>query len=191
MIGIKLINKKIILASKSPRRRELLKEIGLPFQIREQEVAENYPPQVDVFSVARFLAKKKADSFILEEDELLITADTTVILEDEIFCKPKNTKEATFMLNALSGKTHSVCTGVCLKSQKKKIDFSVTTLVNFRKLTSEEIDYYVSNFKPYDKAGSYGIQEWIGYIGVKEISGCYHNVVGLPVSRLYQELLLF
>ncbi|MBJ10905.1 MAG: septum formation protein Maf [Flavobacteriales bacterium] len=186
-----LTNKKIILASKSPRRQELLKGLGLSFKIKTKEINEDFPNSIDNSDVAAFLAKKKAESFALSNDEIIITSDTTVLLTNRILNKPQNTEEALRMLQRLSGKTHEVCTGVCIKSIEKEIIFSEFTSVTFKLLSLDEIEYYIKHFQPYDKAGSYGIQEWIGFIGVEKIEGCYYNVMGLPISKLYQKLLEF
>ena len=186
-----LANKKIILASKSPRRQELLRGLGIPFEIRTKEIDENFPNTIDASDVASFLAQKKAEAFELSIDEILITSDTAVLLTNRILNKPQNTEEAIEMLKSLSEKTHKVCTGVCIKSIEKEVLFSDFTSVTYKPLSTDEIEYYIKHFKPFDKAGSYGIQEWIGFIGVEKIEGCYYNVMGLPLSKLYQELLDF
>lgn len=186
-----LANKKIILASKSPRRQELLRGLGIPFEIRTKEIDENFPNTIDASDVASFLAQKKAEAFELSIDEILITSDTAVLLTNRILNKPQNTEEAIEMLKSLSGKTHKVCTGVCIKSIEKEVLFSDFTSVTYKPLSTDEIEYYIKHFKPFDKAGSYGIQEWIGFIGIEKIEGCYYNVMGLPLSKLYQELLDF
>ena len=186
-----LINKKIILASKSPRRQELLKGIGVSFEIKTKTIDEDFPNTIDTTDVAVFLAQKKAAAFEISIDEILITSDTTVLLTDRILNKPQNKEEAIEMLQSLSGKTHEVCTGICIKSTEKEVAFSDFTSVTFKQLSIDEIEYYIKNFKPFDKAGSYGIQEWIGFIGIKKIEGCYYNVMGFPLSKLYQELLDF
>ena len=191
MIFKNLINKKIILASKSPRRQELLRGLGIPFEIRTKEIDEDFPNTIDTIDVASFLAKKKAEAFELSIDEILITSDTAVLLTNRILNKPQNTEEAIEMLKSLSGKTHKVCTGVCIKSIEKEVLFSDFTTVTYKPLSTDEIEYYIKHFKPFDKAGSYGIQEWIGFIGIEKIEGCYYNVMGLPLSKLYQELLDF
>ena len=191
MIFKNLINKKIILASKSPRRQELLRGLGIPFEIRTKEIDEDFPNTIDASDVASFLAQKKAEAFELSIDEILITSDTAVLLTNRILNKPQNTEEAIEMLKSLSGKTHKVCTGVCIKSIEKEVLFSDFTSVTYKQLSTDEIEYYIKQFKPFDKAGSYGIQEWIGFIGIEKIEGCYYNVMGLPLSKLYQELLDF
>ena len=188
---MKFTNYKIILASNSPRREELLRGIDIDFQIKVlPDIDETYPSNLPLVEVAEFIAKKKANYYIsiLKEDELLITADTVVLLEEKLYGKPTNKKEAKEMLRNLSGKTHQVISGVCLTSTKKQSSFSVTSDVEFSQLTSEEIEYYLDRYSPLDKAGSYGVQEWIGYIGVKHINGSYYNIMGLPIQRLYTEL---
>lgn len=186
-----LINKKIILASKSLRRQELLKGLGLCFEIKTKDIDEDFPNIIDAYNVAAFLAKKKAEAFNLSIDEILITSDTTVLLNDRILNKPQNTEEAVEMLKSLSGNIHEVCTGVCIKSTNREVTFSAFTSVTFKPLSMNEIEYYIKHFQPFDKAGSYGIQEWIGFVGIEKIEGCYYNVMGLPLSKLYQELLEF
>ena len=186
-----LRNKKIILGSKSPRRQELFKGLGLSFEIKTKEINEDFPNTIDTSDVAAFLAKKKAKSFEISIDEILITSDTTVLLTDHILNKPQNTEEAIEMLQSLSGNTHKVCTGVCIKSTNKEVTFFEFTSVTFKALSMNEIEYYIKHFQPFDKAGSYGIQEWIGFVGIEKIEGCYYNVMGLPLSKLYQELLEF
>jgi len=191
MILKNLIGKKIILASQSPRRQELLKGIGLDFEIFVKEnINEDFDPQMPFTKVAEFLAEKKALEYydILVDNVILITADTIVCTDTEILNKPKDEPEARYMLNQLSGKKHEVITGVCIKSAKKQKSFSVVSVVYFAELDSGEIDYYISNYKPFDKAGAYGIQEWIGYIGIKRIEGSFFNVMGLPVHMVYTEL---
>ncbi len=182
---------KIILASRSPRRQHLLKEIGLDFKVKIKDVEESYPKNFRKEEIVLYLCKLKASVFNtdnFENNELLITADTIVCLDEEVLNKPDNRDEAVKMLEKLSGQKHEVITGVCLKSKDKCKSFYVSTDVYFKKLSPEEIEFYVDNFKPYDKAGSYGIQEWIGYVGIEKINGSYFNVVGLPTSRLYEEL---
>ena len=179
----------IVLASNSPRRRELLAGLGLPFQVEVIDgVDESYPSGLQPYEIAEHIASQKAAAYDIKADELLITADTIVVVDEEILGKPHDAADARRMLNLLSNRTHQVITGVCLFSQKRKRLFSVVTDVTFKALTPEEIDYYITTFKPYDKAGAYGIQEWIGYIGVTSISGSYFNVMGLPVQRIYEEL---
>ena len=182
---------KLILASNSPRRKELLAGLGVPFEVRVlQDIDEHYPESLPVNEVARYIAKEKADAYrrIVAADELIITADTVVIVGDEILGKPIDEADAVRMLRLLSGRTHQVTTGVCLLTAEKERCFDVTTDVTFKTLTDEEIHYYVNRYRPFDKAGAYGIQEWIGYIGVTGLNGSYYNVMGLPVQRIYQEL---
>ena len=182
---------KLILASNSPRRKELLAGLGVPFEVRVlQDIDEHYPENLPVNEVARYIAKEKADAYrrIVAPDELIITADTVVIVGDEILGKPVDEADAVRMLRLLSGRTHQVTTGVCLLTAEKERCFDVTTDVTFKTLTDEEIHYYVNRYRPFDKAGAYGIQEWIGYIGVTGLHGSYYNVMGLPVQRIYQEL---
>ena len=184
----------LLLASKSPRRRELLKMLDLPFRIIElKNVDESFPPELDKEKVPEYLSRLKADAYrdVINEDEILITADTVVIIDNEIVGKPKSLEDAKQMLSKLSGKTHKVVTGVTLTSTKKAVTFSTVTAVSFARLSEAEIDYYVEKYKPLDKAGAYGIQEWIGAVGVAGIDGSFYNVMGLPVHRLYNELLLF
>lgn len=179
----------IILGSASPRRKELLGKLNISFRVETKEVDETFPKDLTITQVAQFLAEKKSSAFNdLQENTLLITADTIVCLENKIFGKPKNTKEATEILNTLSDKTHQVITGVSIRSLEKTHSFNVVTNVTFSPLTDEEIAYYITHYQPFDKAGAYGIQEWIGHIGVTSIDGSYFNVMGLPIQRLYQEL---
>ena len=185
---------KIILASNSPRRKELLSGLDLAYEtIVLPNIDESFPTDLDKEKVSEYIALKKAKANIslISDDVLLITADTMVILGDEIFGKPKDEVEAKEMLRKLSGKTHKVITGVCLTNTKKQISFSVHSEVRFSDLEDSEIDYYVTKYKPLDKAGAYGIQEWIGYVSVEYISGSYFNIMGLPIQRLYQELKKF
>ena len=188
---MKTTNYKVLLASNSPRRKELLQGIDIDFEIKVlPDIDESYPATLPVEEVAEFIAEKKASSYTnnLKEDELLITADSVVILDGAIFGKPNNKEEANAMLTALSGKAHRVISGVCLATLEKQVSFSVTSEVLFSELCSEEIEYYINRYSPFDKAGSYGIQEWIGYIGVEHLSGSYFNIMGLPIQRLYREL---
>lgn len=180
----------IILASQSPRRHQMLKELGLSFEIKTKEVEEVYPNGLTPEEIPVYLAELKGKAF--KEDvvsnELVITADTIVCIDDWILGKPKDRNDAVKMLRALSGRAHQVISGVCLMSKEKKVSFATTTNVHFKILSEEEINYYIDNYKPFDKAGAYGIQEWIGFIGIDGIEGSYFNVVGLPIQRLYQEL---
>lgn len=182
---------KIILASHSPRRKELLAGLGYPFEIRVlKDIDESYPAELPANEVALYIAQKKASAYrqSIASDELVITADTVVIVGNEILGKPVDQSDAIRMLHQLSGRTHQVTTGVCLLTTTTERCFDVTTEVTFKHLTDEEILHYVTQYKPYDKAGAYGIQEWIGYIGVTGLHGSYYNVMGLPVQRIYQEL---
>jgi septum formation protein len=182
---------KLVLASNSPRRKELLAGLGVPFEVRVlQDIDEDYPESLPVNEVARYIAKEKADAYrrVIAQDELIITADTVVIVGDEILGKPVDEADAVRMLRLLSGRTHQVTTGVCLLTAEQERCFDVTTDVTFKTLSDEEINYYVDRYRPFDKAGAYGIQEWIGYIGVTGLQGSYYNVMGLPVQRIYQEL---
>jgi septum formation protein len=180
----------IILASQSPRRSELLNGLHIPFEIRVIEVDENYPIELVGVDIPVFLAEKKANAYLesMDDKTMLITADTIVWHEGRVFNKPKDRTDAFEMLTSLSGKTHEVITGVCITTQKKRTVFHVISEVRFAKLNNQEINYYLDNYKPYDKAGAYGVQEWIGYVGVEHIEGSYFNVMGLPIQRLYKEL---
>jgi septum formation protein len=184
-----MLKKKIILSSASPRRKELLAGLGIPFEVRViKGISETYPTNISVEEVPQYIAAEKAQAYQVAPDELVITADTVVVLGDEVLGKPKDAAEASHMLHELSGRTHRVITGVCLTTSEEQRRFSVSTEVTFKSLTDKEIDYYITHYKPFDKAGAYGIQEWIGYIGVTSIKGSYFNVMGLPVQRIYQEL---
>lgn len=185
-----LNNYKIILASQSPRRQELLKGLNIPFEIQVIDVEETFPKQLVGVDIPMYLAEKKADAFKdkMDENTLLITADTIVWHEGKVYGKPTDKADATRMLKALSGKTHQVITGVCIQTINKRKTFHVISEVRFARLLPQEIEYYLQNYQPYDKAGSYGVQEWIGYIGVEHIEGSYFNVMGLPIQRLYTEL---
>lgn len=184
----------VVLASKSPRRQELLKGVGLEFSVLTKDVDESYPSSMSVYDVAPYLSVKKAKAFDddeLPENYMVITADTVVIVNDTILGKPKDEDEAREMLGMISGKKHSVITGVTIRTNDKVKTFSVVSKVSFEALDKEEIEYYVNTFKPYDKAGAYGIQEWIGYIGVNYVEGSYFNVMGLPTQKLYNMLKTF
>ena len=185
---------KVLLASNSPRREELLRGIDIDFEVKVlPEIDESYPDNLPVAEIAEYLAIKKANAYTpsLSEDELVITADTVVLLDGKMYGKPNNKEEAKEMLATLSEKTHRVVSGVCLTTTKKQTSFSVTSDVEFAAHTNEEIEYYVDRYSPFDKAGAYGVQEWIGYIGVKHITGSYYNIMGLPIQRLYTELKKF
>lgn len=187
-------NYKIILASNSPRRKELLSGLDLDYNIVVlPDIDESYPQDINKEEVALYIAKKKAKAYksLLTENTLVITADTVVVLEEKVLGKPIDESEAKDMLRQLSGKTHQVITGVCLTTNDKQKTFSVISDVRFSNLEDSEIEYYVSKYRPLDKAGAYGIQEWIGYVAVEYIGGSYFNVMGLPIQRLYQELKKF
>ncbi len=185
---------KIILASNSPRRRELLAGLGIAFDVQViKGINESYPPELPVEQIAQYIASVKAAAYKVKPGELIITADTIVVVgqsndDSKVLGKPRNADEARSMLRAISGREHRVITGVCLTTDNEQRQFSVTTLVSFRELTDDEIEYYISHYHPFDKAGAYGIQEWIGYVGVTGIHGSYFNVMGLPVQRIWQEL---
>lgn len=181
---------KIILGSKSPRRQALIRGLGLDFEIRTEDTEENYPDTLDPRKVPEFLARLKSDAIAdsLKANELLITSDTIVLLENEILGKPEDAGDAVRMLRKLSGKAHDVITGVCLKNVNFEKSFSVTTRVYFKELSESAIEYYITHYKPFDKAGAYGIQEWIGYVGIDRIEGSHFNVMGLPVAELWEAL---
>ncbi|MBO4825877.1 MAG: septum formation protein Maf [Prevotella sp.] len=182
---------RIVLASNSPRRKELLAGLDIPFSVRVLDgIDESYPPMLSPVDIPQFLAKNKAEAYksTMADDEVVITADTVVVLDEEVLGKPADRADAVHMLKELSGKTHQVITGVCLTTTSTQRVFGVTTEVTFKAFTDEEINYYVDTYKPMDKAGAYGIQEWIGYVGVTALNGSYFNVMGLPVQRIYAEL---
>ena len=189
----------VVLASNSPRRKELLSGLGVNFSVKTlPDVDESFPDTLKGEEIPLFIARKKADAYKVlfssvnsnevEEPLLVITADTIVWLEDEVLGKPANATEARVMLSKLSGKKHQVITGVCLTTALWQKSFAAVSEVQFSSLTEEEMDYYIHNYCPYDKAGAYGVQEWIGFIGVESIQGSYFNVMGLPIQRLYREL---
>lgn len=178
----------LILGSKSPRRQSLLVDSGFEFTLRTADADESFSPLLKGAEIPAYLAGFKSDAIAINHDECLITADTVVCMDDEVLNKPADYQEAKAMLSLLSGKSHWVHTGVCLRQGDRKHVFVESTRVVFRDLTDSEIDFYITHYKPYDKAGSYGIQEWIGYRGVERIEGCYPNVVGFPVSRFVSEL---
>lgn len=188
---MRLSEYKIILASNSPRRKELLSGLDLEYEVRTlPDIDETYPDNLKGEEIALYIANKKAEAYknLLKDNTLLITADTIVLLINKVYGKPNNEEDAKRMLRELSGNTHQVVTGVCILTKTKQKSFAVTSEVRFTDLSESEIEYYVSKYKPLDKAGAYGIQEWIGYIGIEHISGSYFNVMGLPVQRLYREL---
>lgn len=179
----------LVLASSSPRRQYLMREAGFTFTVEKPDVEESFPAELPVEQVARYLANKKAEYFRKEIlHQIIVTADTVVILEGEIMNKPADRQEAIAMLSRLSGKTHLVMTGVCILSAEKEESFDDTTEVTFRKLTQEEIEFYVDQYKPYDKAGAYGAQDFIGMIAIEKIKGSYFNVMGLPIHKVYEHL---
>lgn len=189
---LRSFNHKILLGSQSPRRRQLLSEMDLKFDSFSIDANESFPQSMPVSEVAEYLARVKSDSYNqLKSDEILITADTTVVKGNQILNKPEDETEAFLMLQELSDSSHIVNTGVCLRSVAKTISFHVETVVYFDAMSDDNIRYYIDKYKPFDKAGSYGIQEWIGKIGIKRIDGCFYNVMGLPCHRLYQELCMF
>ena len=182
---------KVVLASNSPRRKELLSGLGIYYEVKTlPDIDESYPEGLDGVDIPAYIARAKADAYIpiMQEDELIITADTIVWIDGEVMGKPVEEDDAHRMLRTLSGKTHQVITGVCLTTKKSQKVFSTVTDVTFAALTDDEIAYYVTHCRPMDKAGSYGIQEWIGFVGVERIEGSYFNVVGMPIQRLYTEL---
>jgi len=194
MINKILKDYKIILASQSPRRQYLLKELGIDFEIiSNSEMEEKYPPELTKEKIPVYLAEMKAKAIMpsVPDKTLLITADTIVWFNNKVINKPSGYDDALNMLEELSGEVHEVITGVCLTTSKRKHSFHTSTLVYFATLSKEEIRYYVEQYRPYDKAGAYGIQEWIGYIGIERIEGSYFNVMGLPVQELYREMIKF
>lgn len=185
-------NRPLILASKSPRRQQLLKSLDLTFEIKTKDIDEDFPNNLHPQEVAKYLAEKKANAFKNDlTNEVLITADTVVVMGDKILGKPDNRNEAQSMLQSLSDSVHQVITGVCIASKSQQIVFDDVTKVHFKALTQQEIDYYIDHYQPYDKAGAYGIQEWIGMIGIDKIEGSYFNVVGLPLNLVHQHLEAF
>jgi septum formation protein len=193
MIADQFKNYRVILASRSPRRQQLLRELGLKFDVVIKEYEEIYPENLSGEEIARFVAHEKAASFKdnISDNEIVIAADTIVWCNNKVLGKPLDHDDATRILKEISGNTHEVITGVSLRSQTKELTFSESAKVTFETLTEEEISYYIDEYKPYDKAGAYGIQEWIGIIACSHIDGSYFNVVGLPVQRLYKELQRF
>lgn len=184
----------IILASQSPRRQFLLHETGLEFEVLVKTTDETFPSELKAQEIALHVSEQKAMAFNFDElpvNALLITADTIVWLDNELIGKPSSPTEAKEILTKLSGRNHTVCTGICFRTAENFHSFYVNTEVYFRELEEHEIDYYIENYKPFDKAGAYGVQEWIGYVGVERIEGSYYNVMGLPVQRVYIELKKF
>ena len=182
----------VILASNSPRRKELLAGLGIDFDVKVlPDIDEGFPASLPTEQIAQYIAKEKAEAYrtVMAADDLVITADTIVVVDDTVLGKPVDAADARRMLHLLSGRTHQVITGVCLTTAKGQRCFSVTTDVSFKHLNGQEVNHYVDVYRPYDKAGAYGIQEWIGYIGVTALHGSYFNVMGLPVQRIYTELM--
>lgn len=193
MLKEKLQGYKVILASGSPRRRQFMKDLNIDFEIRLNEVEEIYPENLQGCEITDFLAELKGNALTdtLEDKEILITSDTIVWHNHEALGKPKDYEDAFNMLSSLSGKTHEVISSVCLKSKEKSVTFNETTRVTFHEITEAEIKHYLENYKPFDKAGAYGIQEWIGLIAIAKLEGSYNNVVGMPVNKVYHELIRF
>ena len=183
--------KKIILASQSPRRQELLKQLGVDFDIRVLSIDETYPSDLSPYDVPEYLARLKSEEFNAQkhEETCIITSDTVVIYDGKILGKPKDEKDALDMILKLSNKEHQVVTGVCLQFHDGIKSFSSISKVEFETISEAEANYYINNFKPLDKAGSYGIQEWIGQARIKKINGCYYNIMGLPLNALYNSLI--
>ena len=184
-------NYQLILASKSPRRSHLLRQAGLPFRVQTQDVEENYPAEMPVDEVPVFLAQKKARAarvHLQKDNEIILAADSVVILDDTIYGKPTDEADAQRILRELSGREHRVITGVCLISQQQEVAFGDTTKVKFANLSEQEIEFYIHKYQPFDKAGSYAIQEWIGLCKIEKIEGTYANVMGLPVERVWKAL---
>ncbi len=191
---MKILEKKIILASKSPRRKQLLEEAGFSFEIKTKEVDESFDPEMDVTEVAAFLAGIKAEAcreFLTNENQILLAADSTVVMGDSIYNKPKDREDAFRMLTELSANKHSVYTGVCLLSKSKKMIFKGRSDVWFDEMSSEEKYWYIDRYEPFDKAGSYGVQEWLGHCKISKIEGTYANIMGLPVDLVYKNLAEF
>ena len=184
----------IILSSKSPRRRELLAGLGIDFEVKTLSgFDESYPCDLNSDMIAQYISQKKAEAYksLIVDNEMVITSDTIVLLDGKVYGKPADEADACRMLGDLSGRTHKVITGVCINTRERSCAFHVVTEVEFAPLSSDEIEYYVTHFKPLDKAGAYGIQEWIGSVAVRAINGSFYNVMGLPVQRLYAELKSF
>ena len=188
-----LKGKKLILASSSPRRQELIRGIDIQFEIRVYEVEENYPSDLSNNDIPEYLARLKASVFNnkLTKNEVVVTSDTIVINNDQILVKPSDKKQASEMLKKLSGQMHRVLTSVCLTSSDKQVCFTEESKVYFKNLDEDEINYYIENYNPYDKAGGYGIQDWLGFIAIEKIEGSYYNIMGLPTHRLYEVLKQF
>lgn len=185
-----LLSTNIILASKSPRRKQLLEQMGFKVRVESIDVEETFPENIEIDYVAEYLAIKKSESYTksIEENTILVTSDTIVVVENTILGKPQNYEQAKEYLTLLSSKTHKVITGCCLRTKEKIKHFSQKSIVKFKALTEDEINYYIENFKPYDKAGAYGIQEWIGTIGIESIEGDYYNIVGFSCSKFFESV---
>ncbi len=188
-----LKGKKLILASASPRRQELIKGLDIPFETRVVEVEENYPPDLSNTEIPEYLARLKASAYKnnLLPDEVVVTSDTIVLFNNELLTKPKDKVQAIKMLRKLSGQMHKVFTSICVTSLTKQVCITDKSKVYFKKLDEDEINYYVENYNPYDKAGGYGIQDWLGFIAIEKIEGSYYNIMGLPTHRLYETLKQF
>jgi septum formation protein len=182
------LSTKLILASNSPRRKQILEEAGIRFIVRVQNIPEDFPESMDCREVPSYLASLKAKAFSDLDDQTIITADTVVLLNGKILGKPSDRSEAFTMLSSLSGKKHEVITGVCIRNKNTNTVFSDVTEVYFNSISDEQINFYLDHYKPYDKAGAYGIQEWIGMVGIEKIAGSYYNVMGLPIHKVYDEL---
>ncbi|MET3876602.1 Maf family nucleotide pyrophosphatase [Chitinophaga sp. OAE865] len=180
----------VVLASQSPRRKQLLEQAGIPFQVKVIETAETFPPELAIVDIPVHIARQKAAAVreLCAPGDVIIAADTVVVLDNDIIGKPKNREDAINILSRLSAREHRVVTGVIIRQGEKEVAFSKTTAVHFKPLTTEQITYYVDEYKPFDKAGAYAIQEWIGAVGIDSINGCFYNVMGLPVSRVVEEL---
>jgi septum formation protein len=193
LLAEKYKNHKIVLASKSPRRQELMKGLDISFEVRTMEVDESFPPALQREEIPLFLSKLKAQAFLpeMKANEVVITADTVVWVNDHVLNKPEDRDEAIAMVNELSGNQHVVYTGVTITAKDRALSFYDETKVYFEALTQEEIEYYIDKYQPYDKAGSYGVQEFIGYMGINKLEGSYFNVMGLPVHQVYKKLMEF
>ncbi len=189
MLKVKKMALKLVLATNSPRRQELMRGAGFQFEVFAKDIDESIPQETPTFQIAKSISQKKNQAYrALLEDEVILTSDTVVIHDNKILGKPKNTKEAFQMLSSLSGKSHQVISAVTISSLKKNITFDDITEVFSKPLSSDEINFYIEKYKPYDKAGAYGIQEWIGMIGIKKIIGSYYNVMGMPIDKVYDVL---
>jgi septum formation protein len=188
-----MINRPIILASQSPRRHQLLKEAGFEFEVRTRSIDEVFPEDMPAENVAEYLAIQKAEAVTdwIVDQEIIITADSVVILNNKIYGKPTDAADAFRIIRELSGSIHQVITGVCISAKEKRVSFSEVANVHFAEISDEEINFYIEKYKPFDKAGAYGVQEWIGFTKVKKIEGTFANIMGLPVHRVYQELMNF